>query len=150
MIGVCYSTAMQTFLPYRDFEKTAASLDMKRLGKQRVETLQIVKAILTPTQKGWQNHPAVNMWRGYLGSLLDYQVAICYEWVANRGYKDTCLEKTELLLESADLGISDPPWLGNEAVHVSHQSNLVQKDPIFYRTVFPDAPDNLEYVWPVS
>ena len=140
---------MQTFLPYADFEKTAASLDMKRLGKQRVETMQIVKTILTPDQRGWQNHPAVNMWRGYLGALLDYQTAICYEWVVNRGYKDTCLEKTEALLHNHPLTDDYPDWLGDSEIHTSHQSNLVKKDPIFYKAVFPNVPDNIEYVWPV-
>lgn len=36
---------MQTFLPYPDFEKSAYSLDRQRLGKQRVETLQIMQAL---------------------------------------------------------------------------------------------------------
>lgn len=36
---------MQTFLPYSDFERSAASLDDLRLGKQRVETLQIMQSL---------------------------------------------------------------------------------------------------------
>ena len=32
---------MQTFLPYADFKRSAESLDNKRLGKQRVEAMQI-------------------------------------------------------------------------------------------------------------
>ena len=32
---------MQTFLPYADFQRSAQVLDYKRLGKQRVEALQI-------------------------------------------------------------------------------------------------------------
>lgn len=36
---------MQTFLPYKSFEQSAACLDNKRLGKQRVEVLQILKAL---------------------------------------------------------------------------------------------------------
>lgn len=36
---------MQTFLPYEDFEQTASVLDRQRLGKQRVETLQLLKAL---------------------------------------------------------------------------------------------------------
>ena len=32
---------MQTFLPYQNFIKSAKCLDYKRLGKQRVEALQI-------------------------------------------------------------------------------------------------------------
>jgi len=36
---------MQTFLPFPDFEESAYALDQKRLGKQRVETLQIMQAL---------------------------------------------------------------------------------------------------------
>jgi hypothetical protein len=55
---------MQTFLPFADFADSAASLDPRRLGKQRVEVLQIVRAITWP-KYGWRNHPAANMWRGF-------------------------------------------------------------------------------------
>jgi len=41
-----------------------------------------------------------------------------------------------------------PPWLGDEAVHLSHRSALVRKDPDFHRPVFGDVPDDLPYVWP--
>ena len=33
---------MQTFLPFPDFQQSAAVLDRVRLGKQRVEALQIL------------------------------------------------------------------------------------------------------------
>ena len=33
---------MQVFLPYPDFKKSLESLDDKRLGKQRVETYQLI------------------------------------------------------------------------------------------------------------
>ena len=84
---------MQTFLPWPDFATSAKALDMRRLGKQRVETLQILKA-LTDENYGWQHHPATKMWRGYEVGLVNYGVAICAEWIT-RGYKDTCLEKIE-------------------------------------------------------
>ena len=41
-----------------------------------------------------------------------------------------------------------PRWLGDEAFHLSHRSNLVRKDPEFYRLRFGDVPDDLPYVWP--
>lgn len=139
---------MQTFLPYEDFFETARSLDYRRLGKQRVETLQVVKALIMPDY-GWKNHPAVKMWKGYLASLYDYQQAICKEWV-DRGYKDTCLEKTLAIVSEQDVETNGPPpWLGDPDLHLSHRSNLIRKDPVFYRPVFGDGvPDNLEYVWP--
>lgn len=39
---------MQTFLPYPDFAESASVLDRQRLGKQRVETLQVMKALTVP------------------------------------------------------------------------------------------------------
>ena len=50
---------MQTFLPYPDFKQSAACLDYRRLGKQRVEGVQILKKILGEKSlngkpyKGW-------------------------------------------------------------------------------------------------
>jgi hypothetical protein len=41
-----------------------------------------------------------------------------------------------------------PPWLGEPAVHVSHRSALLRKDPVYYRPFFPTEPDDLPYVWP--
>jgi hypothetical protein len=38
--------------------------------------------------------------------------------------------------------------LGDEPFHRSHRSALVRKDPAYYRPLFPDVPDDLEYVWP--
>jgi hypothetical protein len=43
-----------------------------------------------------------------------------------------------------------PPWLGDDAVHRSHRSALVRKDPEHYRPRFPDVPPDLPYVWPAS
>ena len=62
---------VQTFLPYPDFRRTAEALDSPRLGKQRVETLQILRALELP-EYGWGNHPAVRMWRGYTPALVCY------------------------------------------------------------------------------
>jgi len=44
-----------------------------------------------------------------------------------------------------------PPWWGDDAVHRSHRSALVRKDPAFYRPRFEDGlPDDLDYVWPTA
>lgn len=78
---------MNTLLPYRDFTQSAACLDRQRLGKQRVEVLQILRALNGETT-AWRNHPAVRMWEGHVPSLVCYGVAVCREWIG-RGYKDT-------------------------------------------------------------
>jgi Pyrimidine dimer DNA glycosylase len=158
---------MQTFLPYPDYAESAAVLDTKRLGKQRVETLQIfqvlvrlrwrrsadrtVNVIEEFEPKGWRNHPAVLGWKGYEASLLDYQRAVCAEWTG-RGFADTCRASTEGLFAASGLpgGTARPPWAEDPAVHRSHRSNLIRKDPDFYGPLFPGVPADLEYVWATS
>lgn len=139
---------MQTFLTDpNNYHKTAASLDRQRLGKQRVEVLQILNALTTPGY-GWQNHPAVRMWRGFEQRLVDYGLVICSEWM-NRGYRDTCLGKIADFRDP-DCGepLVPPPWV-TPALCQSHQSNLIRKDPAHYGPLFPGVPDNLPYIWPV-
>lgn len=136
---------MQTFLPYPDFAESARVLDRQRLGKQRVEVLQLLRAILVPGS-GWENHPAANMWRGYEMSLRNYGMTICDEWF-RRGYKDTC----KLKLAHMVLPIHDrvPHWLGDPAFHAAHRSNLLRKDPTHYGRFGWAEPNDLPYLWPV-
>jgi len=146
---------MQTFLPYADFARTAGVLDDRRLGKQRVEAFQILRA-LTWTTYGWKNHPAVRMWRGFVPALVCYGLAITDEWIG-RGRADTV--RAQLLeftdgAEPSRARLRDrgqlPPWLGLPALHVSHRSALVRKDRVHYRPLFPDVPADLPYLWPPS
>ena len=149
---------MQTFLPYADFERSVHALDRTRLGKQRVETLQIVRA-LTWEDYGWANHPAVLMWKGFEEALGRYGFACCEAWV-ELGFGDTCAGTITTDLHTAGIDMvrtqselaaanALPPWLGNDDLHRSHQSALVRKDADHYRALFPDVPDDLPYVWPV-
>lgn len=141
---------MQTFLPYPSFVRSAQVLDDKRLGKQRVEGLTILRTILED-RKAWRNHPAVRMWRGREGALWMYTLEVCWEWT-KRGFKDSVVKKMGEMKEFEELPSSafvDPEWLGREDFHLSHQSNLVRKDPVHYRRFFPDVPSDLPYVWPL-
>src|SRR4051812_49440877 len=70
---------MQTFVPVADFEESARLLDSPRLGKQRVETLQILRALELPDY-GWANHPAVLMWRGRPPALVGHGPAVGRGW----------------------------------------------------------------------
>lgn len=132
---------MQTFLPYPNFLDSALVLDRQRLGKQRVEAKQIINT-LEGTSSGWANHPAVKMWRGYEQALALYGVTVCAVWI-ERGYKDTLLPFFALRLGTDDM----PPWMGDPLLHLSHQSNLLRKDPEYYGQFFDITPD-LPYVWP--
>ncbi len=144
---------MQTFLPHSNFHESAKCLDMKRLGKQRVEVLQLLNSFHKPDYKGWKKHPAREMWRGYENALVYYGICICEEWIS-RGYKDTCLGKISAFFretESKDKStVPMPPWLGNEQLHLSHKSNLIRKYPEHYKAYWPDIPDNIPYLWAVE
>jgi hypothetical protein len=130
---------MQTFLPYSSFERSAEALDYRRLGKQRVEAYQILCA-LSDSKYGWQNHPAVRMWRGYEDALIAYYSVVCREWIS-RGYRNTM----PVLVPQTDYEI--PSWLGDARFHYSHRSNLYRKNSEFY--VQWGGIDLVDYVWPV-
>lgn len=134
---------MQTFLPYADFKQSASCLDRKRLGKQRVEGYQILNTLLNKSS-GWKNHPAVKMWEGHEGYLLNYTMVICKEWT-NRGYKDSIIEK---LSSISNLSESKPLWLGIEDFHKSHRSNLLRKDYAWYSQFGWSESVDLPYYWP--
>lgn len=138
---------MQIFLPYSDMRKSLQSLDNKRLGKQRVETYQIISAITrrpkldgTP-YKGWLNHPCTVMWKNFVPALKLYMNYSIIEWI-DRGFKNTMemesLDETQIIL---------PSFIGNERFHSSHRANLLKKEPDFYQkygwTENPQDP----YVW---
>jgi Pyrimidine dimer DNA glycosylase len=145
---------VQTFLPYSRFDASAAVLDDLRLGKQRVETMQILRALVYPSYKGWKNHPATAQWRGFTDALVCYGVAMCTEW-ERRGRADAVRAS---LLEFGGGVTHDedelayrgrlPPWLGVPSYHASHRASLVAKLPEHYRGHFPDADPDLPYVWP--
>ncbi|MEU5716274.1 MSMEG_6728 family protein [Streptomyces sp. NPDC020403] len=151
---------MQTFLPFASFAESAVTLDPRRLGKQRVEALQVLRGLTVPGY-GWRRHPAVRMWTGYEEALVRYGLDICAAWTGE-GRSDTCaatltrdygawrpgaaVRSQDELAAAGEL----PSWLGVPEFHRSHRSALLRKDPDFYRGRFPDVPDDMPYVWPGS
>ena len=151
---------MQTFLPFPDFARSAEVLDPPRLGKQRVENVQILRG-LTVAGHGFRHHPAVKMWAGYEEALVRYGLIVASTWTATGRADTTAATLTTDLANACGLtsvrsvaalrAARDlPPWLGDEAFHESHRSALVRKDPETYADLFPDTPDDLPYVWPAS
>lgn len=143
---------MQTFLPYDEPTKSAIVLDDRRLGKQRVETVQIARCLLGLSSGGWSNHPAVKMWRSHEPYLVRvYLQAMMNEWSA-RGYRNTKIQDhfDQLSEAVACEQIEAPWWFDIEELFISHRSNLIRKKPEHYGVIWPDVPDNIEYVWPVS
>ena len=139
---------MQTFLTDHDLRVNASNLDRQRLGKQRVEARQIAE-VLCGWSSGWKRHPAVRMWKGYVGFLLRcYLPPILEEW-EGRGYSN---EKTSKAIRNLNAFTAfeneiRPPWITDQLI-LSHRSNLIQKFPEHYQPIWPDVKPGLPYVWP--
>lgn len=134
---------MQTFLPYPSFQKSAACLDNKRLGKQRVEAMQILN-ILAGKSRGWRNHPAVLMWKGYEKALRQYLRAVILEW-KRRGFKNSIRLPRDVGLSPHEI----PPWVGGRRFHASHRSNLLRKDPEHYGQLGWRVRADMPRYWPI-
>ena len=138
---------MQIFLPYSDIKESLRCLDNKRLGKQRVETYQIISAITkrpkldgTP-YKGWLNHPCTVMWRNHVSALKYYMNCAIEEWI-NRGFKNTM--QIEIFDDKA---VVLPSFIGNEKFHSSHRANLLKKEPEYYTKYGWSENPQDPYVW---
>ena len=81
------------------------------------------------------------MWRGYENALILYSNIMIKEWIL-RGYRNT--------MEIINTGsVEFPLWLGDEALHASHRSNLLRKDSVWYSKFgWSESPD-LPYIWPI-
>ena len=152
---------VNTFIPYPDFVKSAKALDYRRLGKQRVEAWQILRALMGISQ-GWRNHPAAKMWEGHEKALALYATTMCDEWL-RRGYKSTMIPKIEgTLVRALELGrISDeltfPYWFKDkdtyEQIASTHRIALLRKEYEWYSQFgWPEdkgyRPEYYQYLWP--
>ncbi len=151
---------MQTFLPYDDFYKSAACLDVKRCWKQTVEAYQIINVLTAdrttkydlsgnPIDKkkiGWYNHPAVRMWKGYVAALICYYNVFYTQSVNFWGIKTVKLCKKVNVHADTPL----PWWFGLKEFHDSHKSNLLRKKFDFYSKYSWNVPIDLPYFWPVN
>ncbi len=131
---------MQTFLPLPDFRKSLECLDNARLGKQRVESMQLIDAIYNP-RNSWRRHPACQMWFDYPDALGEYLNISIDIWKKRGFVNNMCYYDVS---DSFDL----PPWFGWEPLHSSHRSNLLRKDYYHYSKFNWKESDNDPYVWP--
>lgn len=138
---------MQVFLPYPDFKKSLESLDDRRLGKQRVETYQLIAGLEgRPTKDGKPyaiqrvNHPISQMFRDNIPALKHYLNVSIDVWVA-RG------RNNNMVKEIIDEEIIMPNWFGDEDFHKSHRANLLRKDAVYYGNHGWNDDPALPYRW---
>jgi hypothetical protein len=161
---------MQTFMPSQDFDEVAKVLDNKRLNKQALEGWQILMNLLEldpqgnhRPAKGWSNHPAVKMWKGYEVALYMYIEAMTKEWL-RRGYKTTIADKARQTLNTAiSKGLLEPIstlrnfplWIQLEELLSSHRTALLAKNYEWYSQFgWPEDPGypitEYTYIWPTK
>jgi hypothetical protein len=132
---------MQTFVPLETFEDIAACLDYRRLGKQRVECLQILNALDTG-KSSWASHPATLMWYGYEAALRAYQSVMIKEWI-RRGYNNT------MAIPRRGGRLKLPEWWGGP-IHSTHRAALLYKAPEHYSQFGWSETPELNYHWPTK
>lgn len=128
---------MQTFHPYLSYTKSARCLDRLRLGKQRIEVVQMLRALRGET-KGWVNHPVTKRWTGFESALGLYGMLVCTEWI-RRGYIDNQYRKMYELVKGLSRA-DTPPWLTPEFCK-EHQALLIKKNPDYYTPIFERDPE---------
>jgi hypothetical protein len=148
---------MQTFLPHANFRLSAHVLDSSRLGKQRSEAVQILRALARGSMAGWFNHPATTMWRGFEPALALYASLVINEWLC-RGYRSSMIcprtaegaEHWQIPLSWALDEPEMPDWVGMERLHASHRAALLLKSPSWYTRFDWDEVPRSDYFWPAS
>jgi hypothetical protein len=140
---------VNVFLPYCEIAASVRCLDDLRLGKQLVECQQILN-VLRGRRKGYANHPAVVMFRGHEGFLLEYALEAAMDWEGRKhkthgSWIAILRDEMEAL---PDRDATSPWWFGEPWFHITHQRNLVRKDPARYGPLFPGRPPMTGYPWP--
>ena len=137
---------MQTFLPDADHYQSARVLHpVHHLGNQ------LYREGLTLLRGGWRNHPASRMWRGYERELAAYLLALLDE-LRRRGrwYGRVAVELRKARRSFPKTGF--PQWLGDQAFHAAHRSNLLRKDSEkgwdWYAKLGWTEKTDIPYVWP--
>ena len=130
-------------MPYKDYDKTAKSLDNKRLNKQILECYQVLNVLSNPSPTaGWRNHPAVKMWRGHEFALYNY-VQIMITEAQRRGIKTDKNSDNIYRLRMRhgfDWGMGNPSWMSDKKtmkrITATHKANLFKKEPESYPQFF--------------
>jgi hypothetical protein len=149
---------MQTFLPNKQFHRSAQILDSKRLNKQILEGYQILKVLSSDDPfAAWRNHPAVLMWKGHETALYHYVMAMVKE-ATLRGIKTDKNRANIRALVQAKSHLwnnKKPLWYSDDKIinriTESHRANLYRKDPEYYGMFRNDNAnpccDTCQYFW---
>lgn len=152
----------QTWLPLPSFTDSVAHLKENHLGVQRLHVLELLEHFHDPEESqlpynyqkhALDDHPIVDMWRGYELQLCEYGLEVCEEWTRRKSRRiDPFYNKISLHLEWANTEeayMHKPNWFGDVDFHISHQAALLRLDNKWYSAYFKADPAR-SVVWPES
>lgn len=151
---------MITYVTHRGYGATAAALDDRKLGRQRVEAQEIFNTLTLGEEL--PKDPVYRMWEGYEFALGIYCMMLCMEFTMHRGIADKIFWEVaaalkEMKRSDASFSMEHPPWHDDKDVMRSHRSNLLrlqnEGDAVAghdYLKHFGKAtPKNMPYLWPI-
>ena len=160
---------VNTFITSPSLEKCAKNLDNLRLGKQRVECIQLISFIENTNNKGFKNHPVLIMWKEHVTALKVYCNFMIREFIA-RGFENTIpiyeLDETKIVfydnIFNEETGLTEiikpqiekdsivfPIWFNWNPLILTHQASLLKKNNNYYSKIFEHNPKffKLGYLW---
>ena len=126
---------MQTYLPYKEFSRSAYCLDPARCRNQLIGAYQILNSLIT--ENSWFDQKAVRMWEGSEYHLLDFFYH-CRDECNNRGYKvesitkrcDKLIKENDFFEEFSYQKNNLPYFVGDWDFHNNCKGNLLFKGRI--------------------
>lgn len=165
---------VNTFVLCQNKENLFDDLDKRRLGKQRVEAMQIINILEDYDRTGefkkgsYGNHPATQMWIGYTNALKVYFNLCVKEWIKrgcvnNMALFDIDEDKYRIVpcefdgvtcqfLEEFD-EFCFPKWFSFPPLILSHRASLLRKDPDeyhFFNDELTAEYYDKGYLWPLK
>ena len=141
---------VNVFITSTNLEECARNLDYRRLGKQRLECIEIIEG------DSWKNHPCYLMWKNNKEALKIYFNHILREWIS-RGFQnslafysideskaqfyDITYDENTYLTTISNPKINEnsilfPKWFCWKPLILSQRASLLRKDEVYYSSKF--------------
>lgn len=140
------------FLPYPDYQKTAAALAEVTLNHEIFAICELMECVhqTERSQEVDVDSRLLSAWQGHEVSLIELGLT-CLDEFAKRGKQLLIRERMAWHMDCATSGefsMEKPAWVGDDDIHTSHKAKLIRDVPEYYLEKFPGVDANLSVVWP--
>lgn len=149
---------MQTWITDYNFRISASNLDVKRLNAQISEGIQILASLtglndkLINPKEDVSNWAQAKLWKGYEQDLMNYLAEHMNEWYSRDYSSEINVSNLDMIMGFTAIypmfNQIIPKWICPELI-ITHRSVLIQKEPEFYGSKWPNVPKNktMRYDW---